>query len=100
VPERKRAIAFADFLDQHQHHAEDVLGDRLGVAAGLIDDQDAAFGAGFQIDGVVAGAVGRHQQQVRRVFEEIRAGVVVPRQLLAGGAGLIGMRGGQNRLSR
>ncbi len=41
----QRAIAFAHPLDQAQHHAEHVLGDRFGVAAGLIDDEDAALGA-------------------------------------------------------
>ena len=38
----QRAIAFADPFGQAQHHAEHMFGDRFGVAARLIDDQDAA----------------------------------------------------------
>ena len=73
-----------------------MLGNRLGVAAGLVDHQDAALGAGLHIDGVVAGAVGRHDQEVRRLAQEIGVRVIVPRQLVAGRTGLIGMRGGKN----
>ena len=54
----QRAIGLADALDQAQHHADDVLGDRLGVAARLVDDQDAALGAHPHVDGVVTGAIG------------------------------------------
>ena len=61
-----------------------MFGDRFGIAAGLIDDQDAALSAGLHVDGVVTGAVGGDDQQVRRVLEELGAGMVVPRELVAG----------------
>ena len=89
----QRAITFDHPLGERQQHAEHVFSDRFGVAAGLVDDQDAALGAGLHIDGVVTGAVGRYDQQVRRVVQKLGAGVVVPRELVAGRAGLIGVRG-------
>ena len=48
---------FEDALGQRQQHAERVLGDRIGVAAGLIDDQDARRRAGIDVHGVEARAV-------------------------------------------
>ena len=89
----QRPIVFGDALDQDQHHAQHVLGDRFGVAAGLIDHQDAAFGAGLDVDRVVAGAIGRDEQEVRRLFQKFGAGVIVPCQLVPGRTGLISMGG-------
>ena len=37
----QRAVGLDDALGQRQHHAEHVLGDRMRVAAGLVDDQHA-----------------------------------------------------------
>ncbi len=71
-----------------------MLGDQFGVAAGLIEHKDAALGAGFDIDRVVAGAVGRYEQQVWRVRQQFGAGVKVTRQLVARRTRLIGMRRG------
>src|SRR5499427_3382497 len=68
------------------------FGDRLRIAAGLIDDKDAALAAGFDVDGVVASAVGGDDEQVRRMRQKLGAGMVMPRELVAGRAGLIGMR--------
>ena len=64
----QRAIAFDHALAERQQQAKHVFGDRFGIAAGLIDDQDAALGAGLHVHGVVTGAVGGHDQQVRRVW--------------------------------
>ena len=38
----QRAVGLEDALGQRQHHPERMLGDRIGVAAGLIDDEHAA----------------------------------------------------------
>ena len=53
----QRAVGFEDALGQRQQHAERVLGDRVGVAAGLIDDEHARRRAGIDIDGIEARAV-------------------------------------------
>src|SRR5262249_56665287 len=58
----QRPVAFDHALDERQQHAEHVFGDRLRIAAGLIDDKDAALAAGFDVDGVVTGAVGGDDQ--------------------------------------
>ena len=56
----QRPVAFDHALDERQQHAEHVFGDRFGIAAGLVDDQDATLGASLHVDGVVTGAVGRN----------------------------------------
>ena len=66
------AVAFADTLDQTQHHAEHMFGDGFGIAARLIDDQDTVVGAVLDGDGVVAGAVGGDDQEVWRLFQTAR----------------------------
>ena len=96
VPARSARSFSSNAFDQRQHHAEHMLGDRLGIATGLIDDKDAALGTGLDVDGVVAGAVGRNDQQVRRFVQEFGAGVVVPRQFVPGRARLVGVRGGED----
>ena len=84
-------------FDSAQHHRERVLGDRLLVAAGLVEAEHAGLGAGLQVDGVVARAVGRDDQQALRAAQQVRAGVIFLRQLVARRAGLVGMRGGEDR---
>ena len=71
----ERVVDLDDLLRQHQHHAEHMCGDRVGVAAGLVDDQHAGVGAVLDVDGVVAGAAGRHDQEVRRARQQILVGV-------------------------
>ena len=93
----QRAVGLAHPLGQAEHHAEHVLGDRLRVAARLVDDQDAALAAGIHVDRIVAGAVARHDQEVRRLPQQVRFGVVMGRQLVAGRAGLVDMRGREDR---
>jgi hypothetical protein len=53
-------------LRQHQHDAEHMRGNRIGVAAALVDHQHTGVGAILDIDGVVARAAGRDDQKVRR----------------------------------
>ena len=53
----QRAVGFQDTLGQRQQHAERVLGDRVGVAARLIDDEHSGGRAGVNVDGIEAGAV-------------------------------------------
>ena len=77
--------------------AERMFGDRMGVAAGLVDDHHAGRGAGVDVDGIVAGAVGGDDQQVRRPAQQIRIDMKMLRQLVARRADLVGMRGGEDR---
>ena len=79
----QRVVGLDDLLRQHQHHGEHVRGDRIGVAAALVDHQHAGVGAVLDVDGVVAGAAGRDDQQVRRARQQILVDVVFRRQLVA-----------------
>jgi len=72
------------------------IGDRVGVAAGLIDDQHACRRAGIDIDGIEARAIAGDDQEVRRPPQQVRIDVKVPRQFVARRADLIGMRGGED----
>ena len=74
-----------------------MLGDRVGVAAGLIDDEHAGRGAGVDVDGVEARAVGGDDQQVRRAPQQVLMDMEVLCQLITRRADLVGMRGGQDR---
>ena len=76
---------------------ERVLGDRLLVAAGLIEAEHAGLGAGLQVHGVVARAVGRDDQQALRAAQQVRAGVIFLGEFVARRADLIGMRAGEDR---
>ncbi len=53
----QRAVGLDDALRQRQQHAERVFGDRMRVAAGLVDHEHACLGAGLDIDGIEACAV-------------------------------------------
>ena len=86
------AVGLANPLGQAEHHAEHVLGDRLRVAARLVDDQDSVLATGVYVDRIVAGAVARHDQEVGRLPQQVRFGVVVGRQFVAGRAGLVDVR--------
>ena len=88
----QRAVGFEDALRQRQQHAERMLGDRIGVAAGLIDDQHARRRAGIDVDGIEARAVRGHDQQVRRPPQQILIDMEMRRDLVARRADLIGMR--------
>ena len=48
----ERVVDLDDLLRQHQHHAEHVRGDGVGVAAGLVDDQHTGVGAILDVHGV------------------------------------------------
>ena len=65
---------------------------RLGVAAGLVDDEHARLGAVLDVDGVEACAVGRDDQQVRHAGEEVALGVEAWLELVARRADLVGVR--------
>ena len=67
----QRAVGLDDALRQRQQHAERVFGHRMRVAAGLVDDQHARFGAGLDIDGVEARAVAGDDQQMRRAPQQV-----------------------------
>ena len=56
---------------QHQHQG--VLGDRGRVGAAIVADRHARGARGFQIIGVVAGAQGLDQLQLRRLAVEFRS---------------------------
>src|SRR5215211_6128560 len=73
-----------------------MLGDRIGIAAGLIDDQHARRGAGLDIDGVKARAVGRDDQEIWRAPQQVVIDVKMASEFVARGADLIGMRRGKN----
>jgi len=55
---------------------------------------------GVHVDGVVSGAIGRDDEQVRRVLEKFGAGMIVPHELIAGRTGLISMRGREHGFCR
>ncbi len=56
---------------QHQHHR--VLGDRGRVGAAIVADRHAGGARGVEVVGVVAGAQGLHELQLRRLGVEFRA---------------------------
>ena len=87
----ERIVDLHHLLRQHQHHAEHVGRHRVGVAAGLVDDEDAGIGAVLDVHGVVAGAAGRDDQEVRRPRDQALVDVVLRRQLIARRADLVGM---------
>src|SRR5690606_34593343 len=60
------AIALDDALREAKEKRERVLRHGLGVAARLVDDENARLGAGLEIDRVVARAVSRDGEEVRR----------------------------------
>jgi hypothetical protein len=85
-------------LRQRQHHGQHVRCHRLGVAAGLVDDKHAGFGAVLDVDGVEAGAVGGDDQQVGHAHEQLTPGVEARRKLVARRPDLVGVRGRHDRL--
>ena len=93
----QRAVGLDDALRQRQQHAERMLGDRMGIAAGLVDHQHARRRAGIDIDGIKARAVAGDDQQVRRAAQQIRIDMEMRRQFVARRADLVGMRRGQDR---
>ena len=93
----ERVVGLDDLLRQHQHHGEHMRGDRVGIAAGLVDDQHAGVGAVLDVDGVVAGAAGRDDQQVRCARDQIFVDVIFRRQFVARRADLVGVGGGDDR---
>ena len=91
-----RPVGFDDALGETQHHGERVLGDRLLVAARLIEHQNARIRAGREVDGIVARAVGGDDQQALRAAQEIAVGVIFFGELVARGPNLEGMRAGKH----
>ena len=67
----RKLVGLGDALGQRQHHAERMLGDGFPVASGLVDGDDACFGAGRHIDGVEARAACRHHQQIRALRQQL-----------------------------
>ena len=93
----QRAVGLDNALRQREQHAERVLGDGIGVAAGLVDHQHAGRGAGVDIDGIEARAVAGDDQQIRRPLQKIGMGMEMRRQFVARRTDLIGVRRGQDR---
>ena len=93
----QRPVRLDDALRQGEHHADRVLGHGMRVAAGLIDHQHTRSRAGRNIDRIEAGAVARHQQQVRRAFEQVLVDVEMRREFVPRRTDLIDMRGRQDR---
>ncbi len=91
-----RAVDLDDALGEAQHHADDVLGHRFAVAARLVDHEHARLRAFLHVDGVVARAVGRHDQQVGRAREQRGGGVEPAGELVARRADLVGVRRFEN----
>ena len=90
------AVGLDDALGEAQQHAQRMLGHGLPVAARLVDQQHAGLRARLDVDGVVAGAVAGHDQQVRRAPQQLAGHVVGAGELIARGADLEGVRGGQD----
>ncbi len=77
-----------------------MLGDGFLVAAGLIERQHTRIGAGLQVDGVVARAIGRDDQQALRPAQQVAVGVIFLGEFIARRADLIAVRSRQNRRRR
>ena len=84
-------------LDNVKQHSERVLGDGMGIAAGLVDHQHAGFRAGLDVDRIEAGAIARDDQEAGRASQQVAVDVEVPRDFVARRADLIGMRRGDDR---
>ena len=74
-----------------------MLGDGMGIAAGLVDDQHARIGARLDVDGVEARAIAGDEQQVRRALQEGGIDVEMRGEFVAGGADLVDMGGAEDR---
>ena len=90
-------IAFADAPRNVEHQADGMFGHRGRVAAGLVDHRDARRGAGRHVDGVVAGAGGRGDQELRAAGKEGRVDEQVRGQFVLGRRDMEHVRGGQHR---
>ena len=88
---RELAIGLDDALGQRQHHRQRMLGDGMGVAAGLVDDQHAGIGAGLDVDRIESRAVAGDEQQVRRALQEGSIDMEMRGQFVTGGADLVDM---------
>ena len=58
-----RGIGGAKLVEQREHHADDVLANRSGIAFGGIVDGDGAFGGGCEIDVFEARAAAAHKSE-------------------------------------
>src|SRR5262249_22753933 len=86
-----------DLLGEHQHHGEHVRRHRLGIAAGLVDDEHAGVGAVLDVDGIEAGAVGGDDEQVRHAVEQLALDMEARLELVARRSDLVGVRGRHDR---
>ena len=91
----QQPVAFADPPRDVEHHADGLLGDRLGVAAGLVHDQDTGLRAGGDIHRVVARPDGRDAKQLGAALEQLGRGEPLLRQLVPCRGDLIGVRFGE-----
>src|SRR5262249_16405390 len=90
-------VGLDDLLGEHQHHGEHVRCHRLGVPAGLVDDEHAGVGAVLDVDGIEAGAVGGDDEQVRHACEQLALNVETRPELVACRSDLVGVRGRHDR---
>ena len=93
----QRAVGLNNAFRQREQHCQSVFGDRMGIAAGLIDDQHARRRAGFYIHRIVARPIARDDQQVRRAPQQVMIDVKMACELIARRADLIGVRRRQDR---
>ena len=76
-------VGLHDLLREREDHGKDVCRHRLGVAAGLVDDEHARLGAILDIDGVETGAVGGDDKQVGHARQQFASGIEARIELVA-----------------
>ena len=91
-PAAQGVMGLDDPLGEHQQHGEHMRRHGFRIAAGLIDHEHAGARAVLQVDGVVARAVGRNDEEVRHARERFAPRLEARRQLVPGRADLIGVR--------
>ena len=65
---------------------------RMGIAAGLIDDEHPCLGTGLDIDGIVPRAIAGDDQEIRRPPQQVALDVEMTGEFVARSSNLIGMR--------
>jgi hypothetical protein len=88
----QRAVGLEDALGQRQHHPERMLGNRIGVAAGLIDDEHARRVQASTSTGSKPAPFEDTISRVRRPLQQILIDMEMSCDLVARRSDLIRMR--------
>jgi len=72
----QRAVGLRYVLGQREHHCHRVLGNSIGIGAGLVYHQHTGRRAGREVDGIVARPGRGHGQKVGTALEQCRVALV------------------------